>query len=220
MVVIEPLCGLSNKLRVVFSFWEDLKTKNERSLTVIWEVSDECPGFFLDYFEPIKGITFLRKNPGLKVDFKHYNRKSEFDHKFVYSDLHLKKPLQEMVNTNLMNLTNNFIAIQVRRTDHTSLAKLHDNFTSDEDFCTFLDENPDTNIFVSADNQESFNFFKQKYSERIKNVFPKNNSNKLRHTSLEDSIVCLYTCVYAKKFKGSGWSSFGQTIEQLRANLH
>jgi len=236
MIVIEPTGGLCNKLRVAFSYWEYAKSKNEE-LTVIWIVSSACPGFFLDYFEPVKGITFLSQNPGLKREYIGCYRRKDYPSKFspsangpsksqevitskfIFKDLCLKPTIRGEVNANINKLGNDFIAIQVRRTDHSSLAKLRGHFTSDEDFCKFLDENPKNNVFISTDNKQSFDFFKQKYPQRIKNDFPV-ITKSLRHTSLKDSIVCLYTCVYAKKFMPSGWSSFGETIEEIRANLH
>jgi Fe-S-cluster formation regulator IscX/YfhJ len=219
MITIQTFFGLCNQLRAAFSYWEYAKTQNKK-LTVIWTISPECPGFFLDYFEPVKGITFLTDIGNLKLDYSGGCRRPESYSQFIFKDLHLKQELQQEVNKNLVNLGNDFIAIQVRRTDYESLAKQRNHFTSDKDFCKFLDENPDNNIFVSADNKESFDFFKQRYPQRVKNNFPDNDPKNVRHTSLKDSIICLYTCVYAKKFMPSDCSSFGETILEIRKNLH
>ena len=61
MLVIEPIHGLSNYLRVVFSYYKKACELNEE-LIVIWSVTSECNGFFLDYFEPVKNITFKKEN--------------------------------------------------------------------------------------------------------------------------------------------------------------
>ena len=44
----------------------------------------------------------------------------------------------------------------------------------------------------------------------------KDNSDKTRHTSLLDSIIDLYMCVNSEKFMGTKYSSFSETINQMR----
>ena len=39
-------------------------------MTVVWEPNLPCPGFFLDYFEPVPGITFV--DDARKVEDKIY----------------------------------------------------------------------------------------------------------------------------------------------------
>ena len=51
--------GLNNRLRQVFSYY-NYTQKHNLHLTVIWVTNKECNGFFLDYFEPVTGITFLK----------------------------------------------------------------------------------------------------------------------------------------------------------------
>jgi hypothetical protein len=217
MIVIEARSGLGNKLRVVFSYWEHAKVNN-KNLIVIWKESDECPGFFLDFFEPVNGITFLRENSeNLKLDYRGNEWHSDFNpyEKFIYSDLNLQSRLQDRVNKTVNELEE-FIAIQVRRTDHEKLAKEKNKFTTDEDFCKFIDNNPRGNLFITADNKKSFDFFRERYPDRVKIDYPKNDPTKLRHTSLEDSIIDMFICTHATAFKRSDWSSFGGTILQLR----
>ena len=48
-ITIKPLHGLCNKLQFTEK-WINISRKRKQNLDVIWEVSDACPGFFLDYF--------------------------------------------------------------------------------------------------------------------------------------------------------------------------
>ncbi len=222
MITIKPTGGLCNKLRVTFSYWEYAKVNNKK-LTVIWEVCDLCPGYFLDYFEPIDGITFLKMTDSqrLSLDYKGYDWHPDFNpnEKFIYFELKLLPEIQAKVDEKVKLMSGNFIAIQVRRTDHTELALKNNQFTADEDFCRFIDENPTGSLFIASDNKQSFDYFKERYPDRVKTEYPKNDPTKLRHTSLEDSIIDMFVCVHSTSFKGSGWSSYGDLIIQLRNKL-
>ena len=52
MIVVKPIGGLCNKLRVTFSYYLLAKSQNKK-LYVIWNIGSDCLGFFLDYFEEI-----------------------------------------------------------------------------------------------------------------------------------------------------------------------
>lgn len=66
MVQVKPRGGLCNKLRVVFSYYEYALSINS-DLNVIWEKSEVCPGYFLDYFEPIPRVHFVKSKR--KIDY-------------------------------------------------------------------------------------------------------------------------------------------------------
>ena len=57
--VLETKAGLCNRLRAVFSYYKSLENTNTKMI-VIWKPDIHCPGYFLDYFKPVPGITFLR----------------------------------------------------------------------------------------------------------------------------------------------------------------
>ena len=62
--------------------------------------------------------------------------------------------------------------------------------------------------------------FVSRYPNLIKLSYHNQVTNQLNHfrqTTLEDSIIDLYMCVYAAKFKGSGWSSYSEMIDVLRS---
>lgn len=218
MLVVQPIGGLSNMLRVVFSYVKLCRRDNQK-LIVIWKNSNDCPGLFLDYFEPIHGVTFIENNSeNLNITYTGFDPHPEFNpyFMFIYSELKLTKKMAEIVSNKVLQLDNDFIAIQVRRTDHVKYALKCHNFTTDDEFCKFIESNPKGNLFITSDNEESYNYFKSKYSNRVKIGYPANDSKKKRHTSLKDAIIDMFVCVHARIIKTSGASSFGYTIQQLR----
>ena len=215
MLVIEPRQGLSNYLRVVFSYYKKACELNQE-LVVIWSVTSEYNCFFLDYFEPVKNITFKKENKDkLKINYKGcypYNKNYNIDYSLL-------KPLPEIKNiiiNKIKILNNNYNAIHVRRTDHVNLAKKNNKYTSDEMFFNFINNMKDKkNIYIATDNEITYNIFKNKYNFEIKFNYH-NEINGLRKTSLKDAIIDIHMCVYADNFMGSQYSSFSDLIISLR----
>ena len=76
---------------------------------------------------------------------------------------------------------------------------------------------PDYNIYLATDNRQTQDIFHNKYKHRIKTIkFINPLQRQLRHSTLEDTIIDIYTCVNATFFKGSGCSSFTDLINDLR----
>ena len=67
-----------------------------------------------------------------------------------------------------------------------------------------------------SSNEITYNKFKTKYKNRIKFDYHETNNNRLRKTSLKDSIIDIYMCIYSDDFMGSGWSSFSDLINACR----
>ncbi len=219
-LVIMPEGGLCNMLRVVFSWYQKAK-KEGRVLVVCWALSDACPGFFLDYFEPVPGIRFLKGySPDIKYDYRGCNVLEEFNHPKMYDALNPKAYIHAKVNANISKLrTNNsgFVAIHARRTDHIMDALANNKFTSDPTFFEFLDKQPlERNIYIATDNLGTQEKYKARYGNRIKAIKWITPQRALRQTSLEDAVVDIYTCASANAFLGSGWSSFSDLINDLR----
>lgn len=107
--------------------------------------------------------------------------------------------------------------MHVRRTDHSELAKQKGKYTSDKDFYDFIELFPsNTPIFLATDNFKTQKQFLDKYKGRIyvyKMIYP---VESLRQTSLKDSIIDMFICSKIKNFKGSGYSSFSDTIKILK----
>ena len=87
---IIPTGGLSNKLRVIFSYYAKAKKINKK-LYVLWNECNACNGFFLNYFEPIENIVF-NKNNG-KCDYYGYDVLQEYYTPEMYNE----------INSNLAN---------------------------------------------------------------------------------------------------------------------
>jgi len=222
--VIKAIGGLSNRLRFIFSHFVKAKENNEQ-MVVIWEIKGECPGYFEDYFQKIEGITFYKSNTH-NYHIQHCSGSPICSP--IYSELKLRTDMLEIINNKRSLLNNNYIAIHVRRTDHSNFAKSKNRYTSDEEFVQFIDKQQTVNssLYVATDNIDSYKFFSIKYNNLIKNnhddsIYNFNNMIERaphdRHTSLKDSIIDLYMCVYANSFKGSGWSSFSGLIQTLRS---
>ena len=213
MYVIEPTCGLCNKLRVIFSYYKFVKNNNMK-LTVIWLKSPECPGYFLDYFEPIDDIIFEYNNDkNLKIDYRGYEIINE--HIPDYKELKLLPFIYEKIQNKINILDNNYIAVHIRRTDHIVLAKRNNCYTSDKQFFDFIKKHNDKNLYIATDNQETYNTFYNKYKNIVKFEYY-STTNDLRQTTLEDSIIDMYMCVYSSNFMGSEYSSFSTTITLIR----
>jgi hypothetical protein len=219
--VIFPEGGLCNMLRVVFS-WYAKALAEDKKLIVCWSITDACPGFFLDYFEPVDEIEFIKDTSLLyKYDYKGCGVLEEFNNPSMYIPLRPKAHIQARVNANIVELNSNgskgFVAIHVRRTDHIRDALMNNKFTNDADFFEFLDnQTKNVNIYIATDNLETQKIFKGIYGHRLKAVKWITPRRALRQTGLEDAVVDIYTCVGANVFLGSGWSSFSDLINDLR----
>jgi hypothetical protein len=73
------------------------------------------------------------------------------------------------------------------------------------------------NIFLATDNKETQDKFIKLYGDRLI-CNPIINNNNLRQTSIQDAVVDMYVCSYAKEFEGTIGSSFSDTINYLRKN--
>lgn len=97
-----------------------IKNKDEK-LIVIWRNDSLCNGYFLDYFEPIPNVEFVKQNDKtLTINYKGCSRVGPT------TDFTIIKPLphiMEKINEKRKLLENNYIAIHVRRTDHIAAAK-------------------------------------------------------------------------------------------------
>jgi hypothetical protein len=215
-MIIKPLGGLCNRLRVLFSYY-----KYENRLIVVWIVDEECPGKFLDYFEKIKNVIFIYKNINYKIDYtgSEIHPKHKLEESFIYDNLKLLPFIKNKIDNIISKLGNKYISVHIRRSDHTYLAKKHNQFTSYMNFVDFININKDYYIYIATDNRITQYIFYQLYKSKIKLIkfINKINQNR-RKTSLEDSIIDLYVCVYSNLFCGTKYSSFTDLIYNLRNN--
>lgn len=216
VLVIRPKGGIGNRFRVLTSYYLKYIKNTDEKLIVIWIKDKFCNGYFQDCFEPIPKVEFLPNNDKkLKVNYCSCSRVGPMDFSIL-------KPLPHMIDKinekrNLLN--NDYIAIHARRTDHIAPAKRRGVFTTDEDFFKFIDENINNSyLYIATDNVETYTIFQEKYKDKIKFSYHQ-NTDQYRKTSLEDAIIDIYICTYAKKFRHSGWSTFSGVINNLRKIL-
>jgi hypothetical protein len=223
---IQPEGGLCNKLRVLLYHY-NISVKLNKKFIVIWKNDRYCNGLFLDYFQNLDNTIFIKNNDdnynieykGCSADIKLCN----------YNLLNLKIEIIEKINF-IKNKYNKYISLHIRRTDHIELAKKKNLYVDDDIFIDFINQNLDYDIYIATDNRETQDKFYNLYKNRIKyikfidnieeiNKRPnKDNSDKTRHTDLLDSIIDLYICVNSDKFMGTKYSSFSDTINQMRIN--
>ncbi len=218
MVQVKPKGGLCNKLRVVFSYYEYALSINS-DLNVIWGKSNACPGYFLDYFDPIPRVHFVKSEK--KVDYVGCQWHPNFNpyRKYIYDKLRLKPELEKIIYDKINILNKNYISVHIRRTDHVGFAKKKNIYTTDEEFINFIDKyDSDKMIYISTDNKNTYEKFKKKYPKRIIFDYHQTNDNSLRKTSLKDAIIDIYMCVHSNDFMGSSYSSFSDFIKHLRKN--
>jgi hypothetical protein len=216
MIFIKPTGGLCNYLRVIFSYYAKAIQQKE-ILVVIWNKTNNCPGFFLDYFKPIENVLFVKDN------YKKYEinyKGCSIDKNFIpnYSKLELLEEIKYIILAK-RELLGEYIALHIRRTDHIVLAKTNNKYTDDDVFYNFINNKKgNKNLYIATDNKLTFDVFFKKYSDFMKIPYHDIVKGK-RETSLQDAIIDLYMCVYADEFLGSGWSSFSDLIYKLRSEI-
>jgi len=215
MIVIKPIGGLCNYLRTIFSYYSYAQQNNEE-LIVIWIKTNECPGYFLDYFEPVDNIRFINDNNDYNYEINYIGHEGHKDYRPNYEKLELKLEIKLIIKERIDILNNNYIAVHIRRTDHINYANKINKYVTDDIFINFINDHlTDNNLYIATDNKETYDAFKNKYNSRVKFEYHE-TFNNLRHTTLKDSIIDLYMGVYANKFMGTTYSSFSHLITNLR----
>jgi len=212
--VLKARYGLCNRLRAIFTHYMFAKDNN-KLLIVIWQPDTPvCPGFFLDYFKPIKGIRFIKNNEqNLTIDYEGTAPHALYKTKnYRYKDLELLPYLYNKVKKNAHSLGKDYIAVHIRRTDFKNV----DWKESDKTFIAFLNKHEKKNIYIATDNRDTQDYFMNLYPNRIKCMILITPSNSKRQTTLESAIIDMFTCIYAYKFMGTPGSSFSSTIENIR----
>tara|TARA_B100000886_G_scaffold339904_1_gene306895 strand:- start:3134 stop:4660 length:1527 start_codon:yes stop_codon:yes gene_type:complete len=216
-------CGLCNRLQTIFYHLNNLQ--EEENLVVIWNWNKNgSDGNFYDYFNQIKNLHFIKSN-------KNYN--FPIDYKGNGSDLNLIKNNYEKLKLNYnylkflenekIKFKNEYIAIHVRRTDIKSTYKaLNVKYDSSYDiYDKFINSSSIKNLYIATDNEDTYKYFFNKYknSHLINNNVNFLDTKKRRKTSLSDSIIDLYMCIYSTNFLGTKLSSFTDFILNNRNKL-
>ena len=211
--------GLNNKLHVLLSYLYKANKENKK-LKIIWHIYDHCPERFDNLFEPIDNVEIIYVENDIKHIENDYNTWSEENWNYIKENYYsLLKPLpeiQEDINNTKEKLGNNYIACHLRRTDGWNHRVYIKDRHTDEEYMEFIDQYPrELNIYIATDNQDTQQKFIDLYGDRI--IYKKiDRSNNLRQTSLQDAVKDMYICAGAKYFMGSPWSSFTDSIYEIR----
>lgn len=227
--IIRPTSGLSNRFRVILSYYEKMiKTTNE-TMVVVWQTDNHCPGFFTDYFENIPNVHFtkncwdnnFKKIVKGKWKYTYDGCYQEPNYKPDFSHLKLLPHMKEIIDKKMNVLNNNYIAVHIRRTDHAKWIKTKGKYEDDNLFLKFIDENikENQNIYVATDCLKTYAKFKDKYKDKIKFDFHKTENRWPTVTSLKDAIIDLFMCANANNFRGTYYSSYSGAIESIRTTL-
>jgi hypothetical protein len=214
---VKPTGGLCNYLRVVFSYWIHCKASN-LNLIVLWTITEECPGFFLDFFEPLEGVSFIKEwNPTLFISYQGNRWHPNYNpyEQFIYKGLQLLPTMNHILEHRRL-LLGDYVALHIRRTDHTYLAQIHNSYTDDQEFTEFVKKYPNQTVYLSTDNRQTQEDYMAMFPNKIKYIQWIEPSESLRQTTLEEAILDLFLCIRASQFKGSSYSSFSGTIQQFR----
>lgn len=211
-MIIEPVFGLCNRLRVIFSYNEYAKDRGE-SLSVIWKTTAACNGHFLDCFQPVANISFVEENTG----GAHIKTAWAKQATFSLEALRLTPRLYIRLKNRLKMLKPKFAAAHIRRTD---IAKFLEEQgipkKEDQEFLTFFNQNKIQPCFLATDNPHTQQFFAKQLGDRLVYYDPIPPTVAQRKTTLETAALDLFTCAAATRFMGTPGSSFTTTIQRLR----
>jgi len=223
-IYLEPVGGLCNRLRAVFSYL--MTARNESSdLAVYWPKDNSNQhSSFLDFFKRVKGVNFIssQTEKPKQVGWIQSNGSDNYHSRGVvdYTTLEPLDYIKTIIIDRQQTLENNYISVHVRRTDHTLLAKKHNSFTCDKEFEAYIKTTgKNKNLYIATDNKKTYNQFKSKFKNKVKFNYWEcigDGSPESRTTSTQDSIVDLFMCAAGDEFMGSGWSSFSKVIKDLR----
>lgn len=211
-LIIEPTGGLCNRLRVIFSY-KRLAEEECKKLVVVWKTNEYCNGEFLDHYQEVEGISFV-KNCNSEPFYRGCSGLPNPD----YSDLRVKKEIMEEILRRKSILGAGYISAHIRRTDHVKLAEIKGLYTEDEIFIKFFKENSG-NIFIATDNPETQIEFKKIFTNRLFIFNEIEKTERIRMTSLRESIIDINLCIESSNFIGTRYSSFSGFIENLRKKI-
>jgi hypothetical protein len=208
-------------------------------LYVRWIVNSHCNGKFNDIFEVMDNLKFVNsyEEIGLNIPkyiasdniisiYKNYYGE-EINHVMecnIFGILkfnsEIKSIAKDFINKNFGKKT---IGLHIRRTDDVHAAKRWGNYSSDELFHKIikdeLDKNSETKFYLSTDNDETQNIFKESYPKNIIYYKKIDKSDNLRQTLLKDAGVDLYLLSRCHHVEGSFHSTFTRIAVLLNLNF-
>ena len=202
-MIVSVIGGLCNRLRALLSY----RAAGVREF--VWGRDEEiCGEHFSDVFRSLGGVTWVDGGAEL-VTFDPFPRAAP-GWEAAYQELHPRAVP--------MVAPRPYSAIHVRRTDHVGLAKSCGRYTSDEDFRGWLKAAPGP-IYIATDNrhtQLAFEDYVRSLGKAPIVMCQIAHSEAQRRTTLHHAVSDLFACAGATHFKGSGESSFSNTVTLLQ----
>lgn len=221
MITVKCSAGLSNRLRLIFSFRKalDINEGEKEKLKVLWPINCACTNTFHSCFEDIHNIVFdyydyVDKTK--KCDYegcsylKHYTPK-EYPHLYKY--LVLNNQLLTEVNNTIKLLKEKYNAIHIRGTDMLEIK----NFSMNKkDISNFILDSAFP-VYLATDDPSIQEHYQNLYSTKIityKNI--SNDTISLRKTTLQHSVIDMFMCIKSNIFFPCNFSSFSDLIKYKR----
>ena len=220
--------GLCNRLKLIASYkhLSDIKNKD---IEMFWVKSVQCNVLFKDLFKPIpnvnftylklKGRTAVRpKNTAIKTDLFPHDKKIKNKNHLIFKPLDcIMKEIEETKK----RIGGEYIACHIRRTDIITIQKKYKvEPPSDEMFEKFIEDHPNTKVFLATDNKNTQDKFIDKFRDRIFYSIVVSENGSTRHpkrtTSIQDAVKDVFLCIGATDFMGTACSSFSRFIENYR----
>lgn len=214
---LRPIGGSFNRIQAILSY-----RATHGPILAVWE--PDVP-HFLETFEPLKGVEFtLTRDPSDVVDYGIPTNAPE-DWRKGYAELRPVAPIAERVSAFRATL-GDYLAIHVRRTDMTPLAKkIGACHPTDEEYVAWILqrwERADMPVWVATDNGET----QRRYEGWLGPHFRSGcvlggyevhtEHDHTIHGNITDAIVDFFMCVGATDWMGQPFGTFSGTIAIMR----
>lgn len=225
--------GIAKRLAILLSYHTVAQTQG-RELVVVWKQSFECHGDFLDCFDPLPGVHFLRAVPawaapaaeaeGLHPDFEDTPEAVTA----CYARLRPIASVMDAISRRLVCLggADTYVAVHLRRMDLARFcgdtSQTVEGQTPDVAYETFLDGHAPTPVFIATDCGETHKRFQMQYEPRLGVNMPRAtfDASHYRQTCNEAAVVDMFVCAASKAFLGSSntckTSAFSEAVHSLR----
>ena len=222
---IETIYGLCNRLQTLIGFYT-----YKKPLEVIWEKNDECLGDFLDFFEDIEHVNFIKtKTENFEGSFYIFNVNKFKVDKNIYKDNFINnhqiiRP-KKIILDKVKNLeVEDMIGLHIRRTDFNQHIYTHHRhlvpYVNDKYFFNIINnilkENPSQKFFLATDNLKTQNFFCKLFPNNMVIQKKIKEQSQNRQTTFEESIIDLFALTNCKEFYGTRESSFTRFVINYR----
>ena len=224
-IIIQPIGGLCNRLRFIFSFMHKFKLydeKNDNILIVIWKPDKYCPGYIHSFFLKIKNVEFVNSYENNRNILSNKLASSYFNINYLdkislFLNEDIFKKIRKIISKKLHN---RYVAIHIRRTDlQENLKKSQkriNRIITDEQYIKFIKDANIKNIYLATDNINTQQTFMKLYKDRLIVYSEIKDVKNIRKTNLEHALIDLFICGSSNKFRGSYYSSYSNFIRLMQ----